>query len=261
MEHADSVDKLEVVSKWLLLRLAEAATAKKDIYLRNAIAKNISLVRAIQVLFDTGQFNQAYILFRSLLDRLVYLFSLNDNDAYDTFEEWSFVKTYEHRNNAKADERFRRVLDDPLFKSLPSESRRYTDLKHKNSKWIKPDPETVLKKHGFDFLYKFGYDYASMHTHPMAGDGDFEFYQLTGLKPNPHEAFSYSELSLNTILISTLLMKAIFNHLSFKFMAICYTFLDEICKKANGDQNSCDETFNKIVLLIANGTPLFNPKS
>lgn len=127
----ENIERIEVISKWLLLRLAHTAESKKDIYLRNAIAKNISLLRSIETLFDHQQFNQAYILFRSLLDRLVYVYYLNDNNLFERFEEWSFIKSYEHRNNAKADERFKRVLDDPLFKSIPKESRRYSELKTK----------------------------------------------------------------------------------------------------------------------------------
>src|SRR5205085_9718786 len=206
----ENIERIAVISKWLLLRLAEKAESHRDIYLRNAIAKNISLLRSIETLFNQQQFNQAYILFRSLLDRLVYVYYLHDNNCFEKFEEWSFIKSYEHRNNAKADERFKKVLDDPLFKSIPTESRRYSELKAKNVTWEKPDPKTVLKNKGLDFLYKFGYDYASMHTHPMASDGDFEFHQLTGLEPNPHKDFGYSELSLNAVLISTLLLQEIF---------------------------------------------------
>lgn len=252
-----NIERLEVVSKWLLLRLAQKASTKKDIYLRNSIAKNISLLRAIEVLFEKRQFNQAYIVFRSLLDRLVYLYYLHDNNLFDQFEEWTFIKVYEHRNNAKADERFRRVLNDPLFKSTPDESNRYSALKKKEVKWEKPDPKTVLKSRDLDFLYKFGYDYASMHTHPMASDGDFEFYQLTGLEPNPHTDFTYRELAVNSILISTLILQEIFNASSFKFMAITYNLLTEIRKEINEESNEADLTFKKIVLLISKRTELF----
>ena len=82
----DNIERLEVISKWLLLRLAEKAVLKRDIYLRNTIAKNIALLRSIEFLFDQKQFNQAYILFRSLLDRLVYAYHLNDNNLFETFE-------------------------------------------------------------------------------------------------------------------------------------------------------------------------------
>jgi hypothetical protein len=253
----DNIDRIEVISRWLLLKLAEKADQKRDIYLRNAIAKNISLLRSIETLFDNKQFTHAYILFRSLLDRLVYVYYLSDNNLFDSFEEWSFVKSYEHRNNAKADERFQRVLNDPLFKSIPIESHRYSELKNKGLTWEKPDPKSVLKKRGMDFLYKFGYDYASTHTHPMASDGDFEFHQLTGLEPNPHKDFTYEELSLNSVLISTLLMQEILNAMTFKFLDICYTFLDEVRKEINNESNLCKDTFYKIVIRISNKEPLF----
>lgn len=254
---SENIERLEILSKWLLLKLAVKANGVRDIYLRNSIAKNISLLRSIEVLFHQQQYNQGYILFRSLLDRFVYLCYLHDNDLFVKFEEWTFIKVYEHRNNAKADERFRRLVNDPLFKSNPSESRRYSELKRQDINWQKPDPKSVLGGRGLDFLYKFGYDYASMHTHPMASDGDFEFHQLTGLEPNPHKEFTYSELSLNAILIAALAMREIMNAMSFKFRGICYSFLDEICKEINGEKNECKDTFYKLVILISNQNPLF----
>lgn len=254
---SENIERLEVVSKWLLLKLAAKANGVRDIYLRNALAKNIALLRSIESLFNQQQYNQGYILFRSLLDRFVYLCYLHDNNLFTEFEEWTFIKVYEHRNNAKADERFRRLINDPLFKSDPSESRRYTALKKKNIEWHKPDPKNILSGRGLDFLYKFGYDYASMHTHPMASDGDLEFHQLTGLEPNPHKDFSYSELSANSILIATLSMRESMNAMSFKFRGICYSFLDEICKEINNEENECKNTFYKIVMLISNQDPLF----
>lgn len=96
-----------------------------------------------------------------------------------------------------------------------------------------------------------------MHTHPMASDGDFEFHQLTGLEPNPHKDFSYSELSLNAVLISTLLLQEIFNAMTSKFMAICYNFLNEVRKEINNERNDCKEVFYKMVILISNREPLF----
>src|ERR671915_248673 len=92
-----NVERLDVVSRWLLLKLAEKVSSKKDIYLRNSIAKNISILRSIEILCDQKQFNQAYILFRSLLDRLVYIYYLSDKNLFDSFEEWTFIKVYEHR--------------------------------------------------------------------------------------------------------------------------------------------------------------------
>lgn len=114
---SENIERLEVFSKWLLLKLAAKADGVRDIYLRNALAKNISLLRSIESLFNQQQYNQGYILFRSLLDRFVYLCYLHDNNLFTEFEEWTFIKVYEHRNNAKADERFRRLVNDPFVSS------------------------------------------------------------------------------------------------------------------------------------------------
>ncbi len=251
------IDRMEIISKWLLLRLAERAEFKRDIYLRNAIAKNLSLLRSIEKLHSEKQFNQAWILFRSLLDRLVYLYYLNDNNLYEAFDDWTFIKVYEQRNNAKADERFKETLADPLFKSTPEESQRYALLKKQNVGWFKPNPKDVLKSRGMDFLYKFGYDYASMHTHPMSSDGDLEFHQITGLEPNPHSGFTFDELYSNTLLVGTLIHQEIFDGLSFKFMKLCYSFLEELRKEIGSQTHEGEDIFKKLIILIHSRTPLF----
>jgi hypothetical protein len=261
IDHTKTIEKIEIIDKWLLIKLAVDATSKKDIYLRNSIAKSISLLKSINSEYLRESINEGWILYRSLIDRLVYIYYLKEYDKFDEFENWTFIKQYEHTNMARADERFRQVLNDNNFKISREESNRYSALKKKNIKWTKPDPMTILKSKGLDFLYKFGYDFSSMHTHPMSTDGQFEFYSLTGLEPNPYKSFDNENLIKNSILVKTLIQQEIFNFMSFNFLTILYNFLDQVREHTNGFETELDMTFYKILNLIENNVNLCEKKN
>ena len=158
---------------------------------------------------------------------------------------------------ARADERFRRVLNDKNFTITSEDSNRYRYLKRKNIKWVKPDPMNILKSKGLDFLYKFGYNFASRQTHPISTDGEYEFYFLTGLEPNPYKSFDNMILVKNAILITTMIQQEILNFLSFDFRAIIYNFLEQIQKQINGIETYHDFTFYKILKLIEGNINLY----
>ena len=253
----DIIDKIEVLDKWLLLKLAIDATSTKDRYLRNSIAKSITLLKSINYEFTRQSYNEGWILFRALVDRLVYIYYLKDNDKFVEFEEWSFIKQFEHQNKARSDERFRRVLNDKIYAISKEDSNRYKSLKNKNIKWEKPDPMVILSSKGLDFLYKFGYDFSSRQTHPMSTDGEYEFYFLTGLEPNPYRAFDNEILIKNAILVTSMIQQEILNYLSFGFRAIIYFFLEQIRNQINGIDTELDFTFFKILKLIEANVNLY----
>jgi hypothetical protein len=257
LNYAEIIEKIEVLDKWLLLKLANDATSQKDRYLRNSIAKSITLLKSINSEYSRQSYNEGWILFRSLIDRLVYIYYLKDNNKFEEFEEWSFIKFFEHQNKARADERFRRVLNDKNFAISKDDSNRYNNLKKKNIKWEKPDPMIILNSKGLDFLYKFGYDYSSRQAHPMISDGECEFYFLTGLEPNPYKAFDNDILIKNAILVTTMIQQDILNYLSFGFRAIIYSFLEQIRNQINGIETELDFTFFKILKLIEANVSLF----
>jgi hypothetical protein len=60
------------------------------------------------------------------------------------------------------------------------------------------------------FLYKYGYDFASQHVHPMADDGHEDFYNITGLEPRPDFPDWRSVLS-NTALVATIIVQEALN--------------------------------------------------
>lgn len=257
IEYSEVIDKLEIFSKWFLFKLTEKISLKKELYLRNSLAKNISLLKSIDILRKQGAYNEGWILYRSLVERLVYIYYLTENDCFDLFDNWSFIKKYEYRNNARADEKFKNILLDPNFKVKPEEPKKYKKLKESNIKWDKPDPYLILKSKGLDFIYKFGYDFASMHTHPLISDGEFEFLSMTGLEPNPYIAIDQDYLINNSIVITTLIHQEVFNTLDFRFSTLAYSFLEEVNKLINNEPNACDKVFYNLLKVAEEGRSWF----
>lgn len=240
------INQFETICKCFLLKIAEQAK-DKDVYLRNCIAKTISLLKAIDVLFIIEQYNEGWILYRALIDRLVYVHYLLNNNKFIEFDEWTFVKLYEYRHNAKVDERFKRLLRNPKFKTKKGETSTYESFKARLN-WQKPNPQNVLKSKDLDFIYKFGYDFASMHTHPMSWDGGKEFHKLTGLRPNPFIETEDDLLIKNSFLISSIIINETVLNFDIPIPRYFVEYLLEIKKYALGQSNNCiskyEETLN-----------------
>ena len=72
------IEKIEILDKWLLLKLAIDVSTPKDRYLRNSIAKSITLLKSINNEYERQSYNEGWILFRALIDRLVYIYYINE---------------------------------------------------------------------------------------------------------------------------------------------------------------------------------------
>ena len=79
---------------------------------------------------------------------------------------------------------------------------------------------------GLGFLYRFGYDYASTHIHPMADDGEADFGRLTS--PSQTVAPGDATVVRNSLLVESILIQEALNVSSLKWCAIVYDFLDQV---------------------------------
>ena len=242
-EYGSIISQVEIINKCYLLKTASDADGK-DVYLRNTIAKTVSLLKSIGVLYHIDSYNDGWILYRSLIDRVVYLYYLLENDNFTEFDEWTFVELFELRHNAKVDERFKRLLKNPKFKTQKEETNIYKQYKARLN-WQKPKPSEVLKDKDLDFVYKFGYDYASMHTHPMSWDGSKEFYKLTGLKPNPHDLNEDLLLLKNSLIIGSMIFNLVIQNLTMELPNFYLEYMSEFRKYAFGLENNIISKFNE----------------
>lgn len=242
------IKQTEIINKCFLLKIASDVEGK-DVYLRNSIAKTISLLKSIECLYIIENYNDGWILYRALIDRLVYLYYLIENDNFIEFDEWTNVELFKYRHNAKVDERFKRLLNNPKFKTQKGETNIYNDFKSRLN-WKRPKPFDVLKSKDLDFIYKYGYDYASMHTHPMSCDGSKEFYQLTGLKPNPHDINEENLLLKNSLLISSMIFNLIITNIHVEMPRFYLDFMSEYRKFAFGLENNFSSKFQETFELF-----------
>lgn len=255
--YTEIIHKLEIVSKVILIQLADKVETNKDKYLRNAIARSISLLKAINQLYSTKEYNSGWILYRSLIDRLVYVFYFSDDVNFTSFDNWSFIKTFEYRNNVKSYNKYQVRKPKLGLDHNKSEVDKYYELKKRKIKWSKPDPETVLKQKGFDFLYNFGYDFASVHSHPIVTDGEFEFYSLTGIEPNPYKIIDQNNLIKNSILIHSIIQQEVYNQLTYRFIGVLHSLIEETRKIINREPNEFDAVYQRTIIYINERVNLF----
>ena len=81
-------------------------------------------------------------------------------------------------------------------------------------------------------LYDYGYDFASMHVHPMANDGLEDFYAITKLEPKPYFP-SYIAVLHNSLLVGCLLVNEALNQSDFGWMALVFDFYGHLMKFLN----------------------------
>jgi hypothetical protein len=84
----------------------------------------------------------------------------------------------------------------------------------------------AAKRMGLTLLYKYGYDYASRYVHPMANDGQDDFYTITHLEPEVSDA-GIVVLS-NSILIASMILQEALNSSSLCWRAVVYNAIEGI---------------------------------
>jgi len=251
------IEKTVFVNRYILLKIAGKDQNRRDYYLRNSLAKATTLIISIDLLYSQGLISEGWSLYRNLIDRLIYIYYLMDNDLFEIFESTTKINVYEYNNTVKADELMVKKIKDDIFNATKDQANDYKNEKNKKLKFIKPDPKSVLKGKHLDFVYKYGYDYASSRVHPNFDDGLFEFHSLTGLKPNPYNRFDNSLLIQDSILIYSVLSKEIMSGLSQNFRAIVYTFFTDSSKYYLDEKNNFLDSFQKIQLLMYSELDLF----
>lgn len=247
------INSFELVTTIILYQIGNQLNGDRNYYVTNSIAKTQTLVKSIELTFSNNLFNESWILFRCLLDRFLYLRYLEKNELYKNFKEWSYAKGYEYVQNAKSEELTVKVKDDPRFRFLKEQSRTYSDIKSQSNKFHKPDPQSEFKDEGLNFLYKLGYDYASMRVHPMFEDGDEEYYRITKVEPNPYSEFNHQELIANTYLVASMIVQESLNQIDLKTIKVVYEYLEKL--RENSDY---EIPFYKIIKHVEQGNKIFD---
>jgi hypothetical protein len=157
------------------------SSKKRHVVTRNFLGRGKKTLEAIKMLWHAQAYGDCWSLHRTLIDRLFHLHVLGRDQSFEVFDDWSFIQQYEARNSVLSDPEMRPKLDLSFWKPRTEDKARYARLKLSGVSWSRPKAEDAAKSFGYPFFYKYGYDFASTHVHPMANDGEAEFKRATGL--------------------------------------------------------------------------------
>jgi len=243
------IEALRATTTIILFEFGKGKSSKRDVVIRNFIARGQGTLDSIAKLYEAKAYGDAWTLFRTIVDRMFHLHMIAENDEWVAFEEWSFVREYEIINNIASD-----TMLTPEQKSAPTpptaaQKQRYKDLKAKGVTWRPPDPEKAAKSLGLPFLYKFAYDKASRHLHPLATDGNYEFEYLTQLGDKGDRG-EQRALIHNAILTYAMLLNEALNVSERDWRNLIYECVDAFRQALVGDPVTYRE---RLMSLVAHG--------
>ncbi len=225
--YGKAAETLRVLAGIILLEFARHQSSTRNQIARNFVARADATVTSIFKLWEIGDFGDCWVLYRTLVDRLFHLYALNRDDQFDAFDDWSFKAQYEAANRLRSDPLMKDRLEGVVDEPTDEQKARYQRLVLKPPQWRRPKPEQTAKDMGLGMLNAYGYDFASTHVHPMANDGQEDFFRLTGLKPAP--AFPDWSVALNnSVLVWTMTIQEALNASSLRWRAIVYDGLEGI---------------------------------
>lgn len=246
--YKEALDSFQEVIVAVIYSLASYPTDTKHLILRNTLARCSMSLKAIFRLWEISDFQDAWTLHRTLLERLFHLNDLHTKDAYEIFEDWSFLEQYKAQNRVKCDPLFKHEATEPFYKLSSTQLERAKKLSASPPMWKRPKAEDVAKSLELGFLYRYGYDFASMHVHPMANDGEQDFFTITKLQPSPNFPDQKSVLS-NSLLAGSLILQEVLNQSSFKWRRILWDYIDGLRNFLGSGTNEYMELFVKVMLV------------
>jgi hypothetical protein len=235
----------------VLLSFALNDCDTKNIIIRNFVARSAMSLKSVFSLWDNNDFQNAWVIHRSLLDRMFHLHSIGENDEFLAFDDWSIFEQFKAQNSMNSDSFFKNQITGSEYKIDEKLKARIKYLEQNKPNWKRPKGENVAKDMQMEFLYKYGYDYASMHVHPMSNDGDKDFYTLTSLEEVVRFPSQIVVIS-NTILASSMILQDAINYSSFKWRKILWDFIDDVRKVLDSGDLSYQQSFIKIVYFFKN---------
>jgi hypothetical protein len=210
----------------ILLDFALFGRGNRDLVARNFVARTETTLGSIVTLHELRAYQDCWILHRCLLDRLFHLQDLLEEDSFDRFEAWSFLQQYGALERLRSDPEFGAEAQGPEFDVSAEQRERAVQLRKRPPVWRRPKAADVARRMGIQFLYRFGYDFASTHVHPMANDGLRDFHTITGLESTvrfPDERVAVS----NTFLVASILVQTALNASTLRWHQSLYDFLEQ----------------------------------
>ncbi|MEA5079279.1 MAG: DUF5677 domain-containing protein [Anaerolineaceae bacterium] len=246
-----TIEALNIFCGLLLISFSQNSNQLSDTITRNFISRGMRCLQSIFVVWKMGNDQDAFILHRSLIDRLFTLHYLHETKSYSSFEDYSFCKVFEGREKLISNQYLHERVSKEVKELHKLEKPKYDALKMSGINWTRPKPKDVAKSMGLNILYDFGYDYASMHVHPISDDGMKDFERIIG-KISTDETHDLTVVR-NSILVQSLLIQEGLKNSSLRWRAICYKFVEQI-REYTGTGNL---DYQMTIYTIAKAWPSF----
>jgi len=243
----------------ILLAFGKHDLDLKNFIIRNLVARTATMVRGVMNLWDLNDFQDGWILCRSLLDRLFHLVDIDENNRYEEFENWSFYRQHKVYQVMRSDPQVPDAADGQIPPTAHSKSR-YDKLSKAPPKWERARAKDVAKSFGVPPLYKYGYDIASTYVHPMANDGLQDFFNITGLEP-PRNFPDHRSLLQNSIVVGCLIVQESLNRCDFQWHSVIKPFFPSLMNHLKDGSDESMDALLKAVQTMASETNLCRPKS
>jgi hypothetical protein len=249
-EFAQAIDGLRTLSASILRAFSKGETSTRNVIVGNFIARSITTVDSVFALWRAEHYQDCWILHRALMDRLFHLQHLIDTNTFEEFDEWSFVQQIEANHRLKSDPEFAAKTHSEDLATSSAQLERYRQLKKRGISWRRPRAEDMAKKMEMPFLYRYGYDYASSHVHPMANDGQQDFYRIAGLESSVGFPEQMAVI-INTVLVATMVVQTGLNGSGLRWRAIVYDALEQIRQYVGGDCTDYAATLKRLLFAEA----------
>jgi hypothetical protein len=253
--YIEAAKTLKTLINALLFVFEEHKKTDSDIVVMHLLARCATTINSICELYKLRDFQGCWMLHRCLMERLFHLFHLHSHNGYDEFEKWSFLEQYAAVN------RVRSVLGAEVSDQHESlrisgeQKNRERTLRAEGVAWRRPKPEDVAKAMNMKFLYVYGYDYGSMHIHPMANDGHEDFYRMTGLQPAPDFPQQTAVLA-NSLVIASMLVQQGLLASTMRWRTLIFDYLDAVIDPSGEVPKKYQIAFLKILDLLERELPL-----
>jgi hypothetical protein len=248
-----AIDTVYAACGMILFSFAKYDCKTKDIIIRNFIARTAIALKGILALWDISDYQDAWVIHRALLDRMFHLRSIGENEEFSQYDDWSFYEQYKAQNKVKSDPEFKHEVVGWVYELTDAQKKKANFLSKNKPVWKRPKAEAIAKDMGMLFLYHYGYDYASTHVHPMANDGQQDFYTITKIDPAVPFPSNNTVLS-NSILAATMILQDAINFSSFRWRKVVWDLLDELRSSLRSNDDSYIATFMKIAEFFKDGT-------
>ncbi|MEW8372642.1 MAG: DUF5677 domain-containing protein [Candidatus Thiodiazotropha sp.] len=247
--YRQAADSLYAVCGMVLFCFAKNECDTKNIIIRNFISRSALSLKGVFALWDISDYHNAWIVYRGIMDRLFHLHSIGSNNEFQEFDDWSLFEQYKSQNRVKSDKEFKHEAVGWVYELSKEQKKRIKILEKNKPNWKRPKAENTAKDMGMEFLYKYGYDFASTHVHPMSNDGHQDFFTITKLQPAPRFPSQVTVIH-NTLLASTMILQDALNHSSFRWRRLLWDYIDQIRLLLDSGNTDYHESFVKLAAVF-----------